>query len=94
MLATDGPSTYKIPTSYDWPRQFNVNLAEWGANRESTIYRSKGVGEPPLMLATAVFLAIKDAIASTNPGNAPVQLNAPATPNAVLSAMQRLRQAS
>ncbi len=33
-------------------------------NRENTIYRSKAVGEPPLMLAISVFAAIADAIHS------------------------------
>jgi xanthine dehydrogenase large subunit len=94
VLVTTGPSTYKIPTSYDWPRQFNVNLAEWSENREATIYRSKGVGEPPLMLATSVFLAIKDAIASIDPERGPVRLNAPATPAAVLAAIRRLQAAT
>ena len=59
VLETDGPATYKIPTSYDWPRDFNVNLVNWNANREDTIFHSKGIGEPPLLLATSVFLAIK-----------------------------------
>ena len=41
-----------------------------GANREDTIYRSKAVGEPPLMLAISVFAAIADAIHSLRPGQA------------------------
>ena len=36
-------------------------------NREDTIYRSKAVGEPPLMLAISVFAAIADAIDSLKP---------------------------
>ena len=32
-------------------------------SREATIFRSKAVGEPPLLLATAVWTALKDAIA-------------------------------
>ena len=39
-------------------------------NREDTIYRSKAVGEPPLMLAMSVFYAIRDAIASLAGGGA------------------------
>jgi xanthine dehydrogenase large subunit len=89
-LQTTGPSTYKIPTSYDWPERFNVNIADWGENREDTIFRSKGVGEPPLMLATAAFLAIKDAIASVRPSYACSGLNAPASPEAVLEALDAM----
>jgi len=53
---------------------------------QPTIYRSKAVGEPPLMLANAVFCAIADAVrAARGDGLAP--LDAPATPEAVLRAI-------
>ncbi len=55
-------------------------------NQEPTIYRSKAVGEPPLMLATSVFAAIADAIHSLTPGK-PVLLDAPATPESILKAV-------
>ena len=55
-------------------------------NREETIYRSKAVGEPPLMLALSAFLAIRDALADSD-GRAPA-LNAPATPEAILRALE------
>ena len=49
----------------------DFRVALWdGANREDTIYRSKAVGEPPLMLAISVFSAIADAIHSLKPGDA------------------------
>jgi xanthine dehydrogenase large subunit len=92
-LQTTGPSSYKIPTSYDWPERFNVKIADWGENHEDTIFRSKGIGEPPLMLATAAFLAIKDAIASVPRSGAGRGLNAPATPEAVLEALHAMRSA-
>jgi xanthine dehydrogenase large subunit len=85
QLTTHAPSTYKIPTSSDVPQEFNVQLLSNSANREDTIYRSKAVGEPPLMLGISVFHAIRDAIASTDK---PLpDLQAPATPEAVLSAI-------
>lgn len=83
ILKTHAPSTYKIPTGRDAPKIFNVALYD-GPNQEDTIYNSKAVGEPPLMLGTAVFLAIKDAVASVNPK---AKLNAPATPEEVLKAV-------
>jgi xanthine dehydrogenase large subunit len=89
-LATHAPSTYKIPTAYDWPRSFNVELLAWGRNREDTIYRSKAVGEPPLMLAMSVFHAIRDAVASLAKGAIP-RLDAPATPENVLRAVASVR---
>jgi xanthine dehydrogenase large subunit len=74
------------------PADFRVALFD-NANREATIYRSKAVGEPPLMLAVSVFAAIADAISGLAPGQ-PVPLDAPATPEAILSACQSLRRHS
>jgi xanthine dehydrogenase large subunit len=89
-LMTHAPSTYKIPTARDWPHTFNVDLIPWSRNREDTIYRSKAVGEPPLMLAMSVFFAIRDAIAAAAGGGLP-DLDAPATPERILSAIDELR---
>jgi xanthine dehydrogenase large subunit len=86
-LRTHAPSTYKIPTSSDVPPEFHVTLLESGANRENSIYRSKAVGEPPLMLSLSVFHALRDAIHSVDGyGKLPL-LQAPATPEAVLRAI-------
>ena len=91
-LMTHSPSTYKIPTGSDWPHEYNVELIEWGRNREETIYRSKAVGEPPLMLAISVFHALKDAIAGLRGGEARPVLHAPATPEQVLNSIEDLLQ--
>ncbi|MCB1400225.1 MAG: xanthine dehydrogenase molybdopterin binding subunit, partial [Rhodobacteraceae bacterium] len=80
------PSTYKIPACADRPRIFNVAL--WPeANREETIYRSKAVGEPPLMLANSVLMALSAACAACGPHYP--DLRAPATPEAILAAIHR-----
>ena len=89
-LATHAPSTYKIPVASDVPADFRVALTN-RPNIADTIYRSKGVGEPPLMLATSVFSAILDALASLAPGSQ-VPLDAPATPERILMAAEALRQ--
>jgi len=88
-LRTHAPSTYKIPVASDVPADFRVALHP-GRNREDTIYRSKAVGEPPLMLANSVFCALGDAIQSLAPGR-PVPLDAPATPEAILRACETFR---
>jgi xanthine dehydrogenase large subunit len=88
-LQTHAPSTYKIPTCSDLAPEFNVTLLENAANREDTIYRSKAVGEPPLMLAISVFHAIRDAIATDD--NPLPALDTPATPEAVLRATGALQ---
>jgi xanthine dehydrogenase large subunit len=89
-LLTHAPSTYKIPCASDVPADFRVALFD-GVNRENTIYRSKAVGEPPLMLAISVFSAIADAIHSLAPGR-PVPLDAPATPESILRAIGLVTQ--
>lgn len=88
-LLTHAPSTYKIPVASDVPADFRVALYP-NANREETIYRSKAVGEPPIMLANSVFCALADAIHALEPSQ-PVPLNAPATPEAILRACEALR---
>nr|WP_299697039.1 xanthine dehydrogenase molybdopterin binding subunit [Hydrocarboniphaga sp.] len=90
-LKTHAPSTYKIPTARDWPQQAHVALLQHEPNREDTIYRSKAVGEPPLMLAMSVFHAIRDAVAACGAPNSLPELHAPATPEAVLRAIDILR---
>jgi xanthine dehydrogenase large subunit len=88
-LATHAPSTYKIPVASDVPEDFRVKLTN-RPNSVPTIYRSKGVGEPPLILATCVYSAILDALHSLKPG-AQVPLDAPATPERILMAAEALR---
>ncbi len=71
-------------------RRFNVEF--YGApNREETIYRSKAVGEPPLMLALSGFHALRDAIASVADYRLAPRLSAPATPERILEAVEELR---
>ncbi|WP_186389486.1 xanthine dehydrogenase molybdopterin binding subunit [Stappia sp. TSB10P1A] len=90
-LRTHAPSTYKIPTASDVPEDFRVELYASAGNPSPTVYRSKAVGEPPVMLAISVFSAIHDALASLNPGAIP-DLDAPATPEAILRAVQSMKR--
>lgn len=90
-LMTYAPSTYKIPTSSDVPVDFRVQILESVANREETVFRSKAVGEPPLMLALSVYYALKDAVSSVAGDGQHVSLQAPATPEAVLNAVRALQ---
>ena len=67
---------------------FNVRMLDNAPSREATIFRSKAVGEPPLLLATAVWTALKDAIGAATGNKAAVRLDAPATPERVLAAIE------
>jgi xanthine dehydrogenase large subunit len=90
-LRTHAPSTYKIPLASDRPKIFNVKLAEWSVNKEMTIGRSKAVGEPPFMLGVSVFEALSMAVASVKDYTICPKLDAPATPERVLMALERLK---
>ncbi|MET0497610.1 MAG: xanthine dehydrogenase molybdopterin binding subunit [Steroidobacteraceae bacterium] len=92
-LKTHAPSTYKIPTARDWPLAASIQLLDH-PNPEDTIFRSKAVGEPPLMLAMSVFHAIRDAVAACGSRNCLPDLPAPATPEAVLRAIDSVRSES
>nr|POE65989.1 xanthine dehydrogenase [Quercus suber] len=63
QIFTRGPGAYKIPGFRDIPQDFNVSLLK-DVNWENlrTIQRSRGVGEPPLFMGSAVFFAIRDAL--------------------------------
>lgn len=91
-LLTTGPATYKIPAISDTPPEFNVSLVESRPNPEDTIYHSKAVGEPPFLLAISVWSALKDAIASVADYKCSPQLDAPATPERVLKAVQAMEE--
>jgi xanthine dehydrogenase large subunit len=91
-LRTHAPSTYKIPACSDRPADFRIKLVDGRPNREETIYRSKAVGEPPLMLAISVFRALSDAVASLADYRVLPDLDTPATPERVLMAVEDIRR--
>jgi len=90
-LLTDAPSTYKIPTLGEVPQDFRVALFRRSrAPSTNVIFHSKGVGEPPLMLALSVREALREAIAAFAPLPRAVQLTSPATPEAIFAALTRV----
>jgi len=93
-LRTHAPSTYKIPLASDRPKIFNVALTDWSQAYEPTVHRSKAVGEPPLPLGLSVLHALSDAVASVADHRICPRLDAPATPERVLMAIERLKAAN
>ncbi len=91
-LLTHAPSTYKIPTCGDRPAVFNIQLWEAGRNVEETVHRSKAVGEPPLMLALSVMSAVNRAVASVGDHKVFPDLDAPATPERILMAVEDVKK--
>jgi len=87
-LLSYSPTTYKIPAITDLPQVFNVATFDNGDNVQN-VYRSKAVGEPPLMLGIAVWAAVKNALSYVAPG-VPSDLQLPATGEEILRCLTRL----
>ncbi len=90
---THAPSTYKIPAVSDCPEEFHVKLFK-NSNVADSIHQSKAVGEPPLLLSFSVFFAIRDAIAAVADYKINPPLNAPATSEAILNAVEAVQTAA
>lgn len=90
-LLTQAASTYKLPSFSEMPEEFNVTLLE-NATEEGSVYGSKAVGEPPLMLAFSVREALRQAAAAFGPSGVSVELASPATPEAVYWAIEEARR--
>ena len=91
-LATNGASTYKLPSWPEMPQVFNVAFLE-RATEPGVIFGSKAVGEPPLMLAISVREAIREGIAAFGcECGGPVELDSPATPERIFWAVQKARR--
>ena len=93
-LMTHAPSTYKIPVAQRRAGRVQRAHLRVGHNREDTIYRSKAVGEPPLMLA---HLGVPCACATRSPPAWPTtrcrrELDAPATDERILASVEELKQ--
>ncbi|XP_063040378.1 xanthine dehydrogenase/oxidase [Engraulis encrasicolus] len=89
-LFTRGPGMYKIPAFGDIPTELKVSLLRDAPN-ERAIFSSKAVGEPPLFLASSVFYAIKEAIATARSESGlsgPFRLDSPATPERIRNACE------
>ena len=91
-LQTNAGASYKIPAVGNTPKQFNVALLQNSKNHEATIYHSKAVGEPPFMHGISVWSALRDAIWAFGGEKANPQLDAPATPERVLWALQEAKE--
>jgi xanthine dehydrogenase large subunit len=90
-LLTHSPDTYKIPTVNDIPDIFNIELLS-GYPNNGTIRKSKAVGEPPLMLAFSVWLAIKDAVSAVGNHKFEPQFSLPATAEVVLLSIEEIKK--
>lgn len=81
-LLSNALSTYKIPDIYSAPKNIEVKFLNTDGN-EFAIFKSKAVGEPPLMYGIGAFFAIRNAVLAFNPSSA-ISYSAPITPEKVL----------
>ncbi len=81
-LLSNALSTYKIPDIYSVPKEIKVEHLDTGGH-EHAIFRSKAVGEPPLMYGIGAYFAIQNAVKAFNPGYQ-MKFDAPFTPEKVL----------
>lgn len=86
-LMSHSPTTYKIPNIQDTPRIFNIELIENHTNTQNVL-RSKAVGEPPLLLGTSVWTAVKNALSFRSKKTLP-NITSPATSEVILMELSR-----
>jgi xanthine dehydrogenase large subunit len=87
-LLSHSPTTYKIPAITDVPEVFNVATFD-NSDNVRNVYRSKAVGEPPLMLGIAVWAAVKNALSYAG-RDAAAELRLPATGEEILRCLTRV----
>ncbi len=81
-LRSNALSTYKVPDIYSVPKEISIDFLQT-QNDNLAIFRSKAVGEPPLMYGIGAFFALRNAIKHFNPDVRPA-FDAPMTPEKVL----------
>ncbi len=84
-LLSNALSTYKVPDIYSVPKEINVHFLNTDGP-EDAIFKSKAVGEPPLMYGIGAYFSLRNAILAYNP-NAVIPYDAPMTPEKVLMAL-------
>ena len=81
-LKSNALSTYKIPDIYSVPKEIVIHFLETEKDNLA-IFRSKAVGEPPLMYGIGAYFALRNAVKAFNPA-ADIPYDAPMTPEKVL----------
>jgi len=82
-LLSNALSTYKIPDIYSVPKEVAVTFLNTDGN-DLAIFKSKAVGEPPLLYGIGAYFALLDAVQQFNPAFEPEIYHAPFTPEKVL----------
>ncbi len=81
-LRSNALSTYKVPDIYSVPKEIDIHFLETTKDN-AAVFRSKAVGEPPLMYGIGAYFALRNAIKAFNPSGH-LAWDAPMTPEKVL----------
>jgi xanthine dehydrogenase large subunit len=81
-LVSDSLSTYKVPDVFFMPDDLEIRFTNFG-DQPVGPFRSKAVGEPPLMYGIGVFFALRQAMAAFRPRTS-FPFETPLTPERVL----------
>jgi xanthine dehydrogenase large subunit len=81
-LISHSPSTYKIPTAYEAPKEWHIEFFKNDGHNKN-IYSSKAAGEPPYLLSFSVWLAVKETLSKYNQILCS-ELKVPATPEEII----------
>jgi xanthine dehydrogenase large subunit len=84
-LRSNALSTYKVPDIYSVPKEIAIHFLETEKDNLA-IFRSKAVGEPPLMYGIGAYFALRNAVKAFNPA-VDIPFDAPMTPEKVLMAL-------
>ncbi|HLG39181.1 MAG TPA: molybdopterin cofactor-binding domain-containing protein, partial [Chitinophagaceae bacterium] len=84
-LMTNALSTYKVPDIYSVPKEIAIHFLQTEKDNLA-IFRSKAVGEPPLMYGIGAYFALRNAVKAFSP-SADIPYDAPMTPEKVLMSL-------
>jgi xanthine dehydrogenase large subunit len=84
-LKSNALSTYKVPDIYSVPKEIAIHFLETQKDNLA-IFRSKAVGEPPLLYGIGAYFALRNAVKAFNP-DAAIPFDAPMTPEKVLMSL-------
>ena len=84
-LESNALSTYKVPDIFSAPKTIETIPLETEGNNMA-IFKSKAVGEPPLMYGIGTYFAIQHAVKAFNK-DYKLKFHAPFTPEKVLMAL-------
>ena len=85
-LLSNALSTYKVPDIYAVPKKIDIQFLNTDGT-DMALFKSKAVGEPPLMYGIGAYFALLNAIQAAKPSFTPNIYSAPMTPEKVLLAL-------